>query len=111
MIATIDATRITDWDSFHSVFAETLGFPDFYGCNMNAWIDCLTYIDDPGDRMTAFRVEPGQCLTLSIEGATEFAARCPEQFSALVDCTAFVNYRRIESGEPALLALAYFRVV
>jgi len=33
---------ITDWASFHDVFMHTLGFPDFYGRNMDAWIDCMT---------------------------------------------------------------------
>ena len=30
---------IKDWDTFHHTFARTLGFPDFYGRNMNAWVD------------------------------------------------------------------------
>ncbi len=33
----IDTNRIVDWNSFHDVFAEAFGFPDFYGRNMNAW--------------------------------------------------------------------------
>lgn len=35
----IPTNRITDWHTFHEVFAATLGFPDYYGRNMNAWID------------------------------------------------------------------------
>lgn len=31
--------RITDWESFHEVCREVFGFPDFYGMNMDAWID------------------------------------------------------------------------
>ena len=50
---TLDTTRIHDWHSFHRVCAETFGFPDFYGQNMNAWIDCLTYIRE-GDGMSNF---------------------------------------------------------
>ena len=42
-IVDIAVSQITDWQSSHDVFATTLGFPDFYGRNMNAWIDCLTY--------------------------------------------------------------------
>lgn len=33
----IPTNQITDWPSFHEVFAEALGFPSFYGKNMNAW--------------------------------------------------------------------------
>lgn len=38
----IDASWITDRASFHAVFKEVFGFPDFYGANMEhgliAWI-------------------------------------------------------------------------
>jgi Barstar (barnase inhibitor) len=106
---TLDGDRITDWHSFHAVSAETFGFPEFYGRNMNAWIDCMTDVDDTNAGMTSVRVAPGEVLTIIITNATAFALRCPEQFSALVDAAAFVNWRRVELGETAVLALAYFR--
>ncbi len=46
--------QITDWDTFHDAFAATLGFPGFYGRNMDAWIDCVTSVDRD-DGMTAVR--------------------------------------------------------
>ena len=51
-IVRIDASRITSWDTFHDVFAKDFGFPDFYGRNMDAWIDCMTCLDDPESCMT-----------------------------------------------------------
>jgi RNAse (barnase) inhibitor barstar len=33
----VDMGRIHDWDTFHTVFHEVLGFPGFYGRNMDAW--------------------------------------------------------------------------
>jgi len=108
-VVNIDAGRIVDWDTFHAVFAETLGFPDFYGKNMNAWIDCMTDVDDPGGRMTAITVQPGAVLTLQLNNARSFAERCPEQYAALVEATAFVNWRRIDVGQPAVLALSFYR--
>jgi RNAse (barnase) inhibitor barstar len=44
----IDGTRLQSWDAFHSAFASAFGFPDFYGRNMDAWIDCMTSLDSPG---------------------------------------------------------------
>jgi RNAse (barnase) inhibitor barstar len=38
----IDGKRIIDWKSLHRVFAGAFGFPNYYGNNMNAWIDCMT---------------------------------------------------------------------
>jgi hypothetical protein len=106
IVVQIDCDRITDWESFHAVFAETFGFPDFYGRNMNAWIDCMSYLDDLGAGMSTVSVPAGGVLTLQLDGANEFAARCPEQHAALVECSAFVNLRRMVAGEAAVLALA-----
>lgn len=103
----IDCKNINDWDSFHDEFNRVFGFPDFYGRNMNAWIDCMTSIDAPDEGMTSIHCENGMVLTIELENAKEFKERCPEQFSAIVECSAFVNWRRIEVGEGAVLALSY----
>jgi hypothetical protein len=104
-VVTIAADQITDWKSFHSVFQAALGFPGFYGRNMNAWIDCMTYVDLPPDGMTSVSVGKGELLALRIDDAADFERRCPEQYQALIECTAFVNYRRLEVGEAPVLTL------
>lgn len=101
----VDGSRINDWDSFHEEFARLLGFPSFYGRNMDAWIDCLTYLDED-DGMRSVTVLPGQVLTLHIENYKAFMARCPELVTTLFECAAFVNWRRIEQGGTAVLALS-----
>jgi hypothetical protein len=75
---TVDCRNIIDWDSFHSVFSQAFGFPAFYGRNMNAWIDCLTYIDDPTAGMSEVHTPPGGVLVLQLEHAEDYALRCPE---------------------------------
>jgi hypothetical protein len=77
-VVKILAGRITNWATFHDIFAEVLGFPDFYGRNMDAWIDCLSYVDDLDAGMTTITVTPGEVLTLQREGVDRFARRCPE---------------------------------
>ena len=42
----LETQQIRDWETFHSVCQQNLGFAAFYGRNMNAWIDCLTYLDE-----------------------------------------------------------------
>jgi hypothetical protein len=54
-------------------------------------------------------VPPGGVLTLQLDGVDEFAARCPEQYAALVECAAFVNWRRSSAGDGAVLALAFYK--
>jgi hypothetical protein len=72
---------------------------------MNAWIDCMTYLDDLSSGMACICVDPGQLVGLRIDDAPDFQLRCPEQYQALIECTAFVNHRRIVLGEQPLLAL------
>lgn len=107
MLVRIDTRAITDWSSFHRVFAEAFGFPDFYGRNMDAWIDCISSLDTPEEGMTRIRVQPGEVLTLQLNHVRDFAARCPEQYSAVIECSAFVNWRRVEGGASSLVALAF----
>jgi hypothetical protein len=105
----LDTRRITDWDTFHDVFAEAFGFPAFYGRNMNAWIDCMTSLDDPSAGMSDVCAPHGSVVVLELEYVDYFIRRCPEQYEAVIDCAAFVNWRKIETGEPAVLALSFYR--
>lgn len=104
--AHLNTEAITDWRSFHETFREAFGFPDFYGMNMNAWIDCLSYIDD-GDGMSRFHLAEGEMLNIEVSDTTSFNARLPEIFAALVECSAFVNQRYIEVGKSPRLSLIF----
>ena len=73
---------------------------------MDAWIDCLTSSDAPEDGMSNVHCEPETVLTLELENVEAFANRCPEQYKALIECSAFVNWLRLERGNPSVLALS-----
>ena len=103
----IDASKIQDEESFHTAFAEVMGFPNFYGRNMNAWIDCMSYLDDPDAGMTKFFVAADEMCVIDFLSSEDFAKRLPEVFSSLVECTAAVNQRAKESSRSPLLALAF----
>jgi RNAse (barnase) inhibitor barstar len=103
----IDGSAISDWNSFHDIFAAVFGFPGFYGRNMNAWIDCMTCLDDSDAAMTSIYVAAGDVVVIHLSAADQMKRECPEVFDALVECAAFVNYRRIEKGQPAVLALSF----
>jgi hypothetical protein len=102
----LDSSRILDWESFHMTCCETFGFPDFYGRNMNAWIDCLTYLDQ-GDGTSRFHLSTGETLTIEVSETESFNARLPEIFDEFVECNAAVNQRYIEMGKPPALALVF----
>lgn len=95
-----------DWESFHKVCKTEMGFPDFYGMNMNAWIDCLSYLDEDAG-MTRFRLVENELLHIEINEAEDFKSRLPEIFDALVECAAFVNRRYVEAGKTPSLSLVF----
>lgn len=107
-VISFDCSRLGTWSEFHREFAAKLGFPSFYGRNMDAWIDCMTYLDDPNAGMSKIVVEPGRVLTLQLENVGELSGGGREIFESLIRCTAFVNYRRIAKGDGPVLALSYF---
>ena len=102
----IDARTIRDWNTFHDVFAEALGFPGFYGRNMDAWIDCMSYLDDPDAAMTTVHGAVSDPVVLAIDHVETMP---PEIYDELVDCAAFVNWRRLDTGRAAILILAFYR--
>lgn len=100
----VDASEIKDWPSFFDAFAKAFGFPQFFGRNIDAWIDCMTNLDE---EFSEVRVAPGELLCIALDNAADFKARCPEQFAAFVECSAFVNWRRLEIGESAILVVSF----
>ena len=59
----LDGAALTDWTAFHALSKAAFGFPDFYGNNLDAWIDCLSYLRDD-DAMSSFRLQPDEVLTI-----------------------------------------------
>lgn len=104
----INSNLIIDEETFHSVFSEAFGFPNFYGRNMDAWIDCMGCLDEPAAEMSSVHVASGESLALVVGDASSFRSRCPLLYDELVECSAFVNWRCVEAGRPPLLALAMY---
>jgi RNAse (barnase) inhibitor barstar len=103
-VVRLDTTRITDKASFHLVCEEAFGFPGFYGRNMDAWIDCMSYLTEDGG-MTRFILAENEMLHIELTDTEDFNSRLPEIFNDLVACTAFVNNRYIEAGENTRISL------
>ena len=105
-IAQVDCTEIRDFDSMHDAFHRVFVFPDFYGRNMDAWIDCMTYLDELEAGMTGINVAEGKVLTLELVNATRLREDAPDVYAAIVECAAFVNWRRVKHGGTPVIALA-----
>ncbi len=89
----IEGRKITDWNSFHSEFKVKLNFPDYYGENMDAWIDC---IDELTKKPTLLEIKNGKFLK----------ENTPELLNTILECGAFINHRKIELGEQPNLIIA-----
>ena len=104
-IAKIECLNISDFETLHTEFDRVFGFPDFYGRNMNAWIDCLTDLDDPTTGMCSIHVAAGHTLALELSNAVHLKQNHPELLEAIIECSAFVNWRRVDVGEPPVISL------
>ena len=104
----LDGRDLIGWDAFHTTFATAMGFFEGYGRNMDAWNDCMGSIDDPAPGLSEVRIVPGEVLTIRVDYATRLKNDGPDQWTALLECTGFVNWCRTEDGDPAILALAFY---
>ncbi len=105
-IISVPTEKITDRNSFHEVFSKCFGFPEFYGKNMDAWVDCMGYLDSPESSMSSVTVPADGIAIIQLEDAESFKNRCSEQYNDLVECTSFVNMRCVSAGRTPILALA-----
>lgn len=103
--ARLDGALITDWDSFHTQCAAVFGFPDFYGRNMNAWVDCLSYLRDD-DGMSKFVLREGEMLTIEILHSAQLHQMQPDMLAELQFCVDMINDRCADYDEAATLKLA-----
>lgn len=91
----IEATNIDSWPKFHDFFARHFDFPTYYGRNMNAWVDCMS---DPIE---------SDVMTLLVENVAHLRTVSPDIYDALVECTAFINWRYTKDGGRPHIALAF----
>lgn len=75
---------------------------------MKAWIDCMSYLDEPGSGRTKITCSKGDFFLLDLQNVHDFKKRCPELYDSLIECAAVVNYRRVEVGERPLLMLYFY---
>jgi RNAse (barnase) inhibitor barstar len=98
----LDGAAIVDSDTFHAACKTAFGFPDFYGCTMDAWVDCLSYLRDE-ENMTAFRLKPAEKLQIIVKDAEILRRQAPDLLEELTFCIAGINERYADYGEnPAL---------
>lgn len=100
----LDGRKIGDWRAFHAECQAEFGFPEFYGRNMDAWIDCLSSLRD-ADGMSKFVLGPDEILQIEVLNTSVLLRKAPEILEALQECVQEVNERYVENGEKPGLSL------
>ncbi|MBB4634793.1 barstar family protein [Longimicrobium terrae] len=102
----INTAAISDETSFHAEFDRALGFPGWYGENMNAWIDCMSYLrEEDSAGMANVTLGREEVLLVELPDAERWRAQFPAIAAELWDCTAIVNRRYVNDGESPAIAL------
>ncbi len=93
--------------TFHTEFAEIMGFPGYYGHNWDAWIDCMSYLDAPAAGMTRVSLKKNEQLEFKIVGY-EFAEELDKSdvFRDFCICSGFVNSRFAERQSQTRLIIS-----
>ncbi|RJG03798.1 barstar family protein [Noviherbaspirillum sedimenti] len=100
----LDGATITDWPAFHAQCREAFGFPDFYGNNLDAWVDCLSYLRDD-DGMTRFHLAEEEVLEIEVTQADTLRQQAPDLLEELAFCIEGINERYADYGEKPALKL------
>ena len=100
----IDAAEILDTRTFHETFKRVLVFPEFYGMNMDAWIDCMSDLHGPNS-LCGLHLGSDEPVELKITNLEDFSNRCPVLFRDLMQCTAFVNRRYAKWKSPVRIRI------
>ena len=69
----IDLRGISSTDELHRLLLKSLNFPDWYGCNWNAFWDAITGL-------------VGMPETLQLVGWSDFEARLPRDAQMMREC-------------------------
>lgn len=99
VVVTVDGAAMITADAMHAELARAFGFPDWYGHNLDALLDCLSSLDEPG--MSALALAPDATVTLAITAAAAIPAPL---YHALLDVVAAANQRVGAAGPRVVVA-------
>ena len=82
----IDFSNIETLDDLHDVLFKTFGFPDFYGRNIHALIDCISSIRYPEEGMTSFFLASDEFLLIRTKKMGEVEDSIAKFFIYAIEC-------------------------
>lgn len=100
----LDFSKIKTSDDFHDFLKDSFGFPNFYGKNFHALVDCLSSMRYPNDEMSKFAL-PNQSdtATLQIKHLSKIDKDLLVTFLAAIESA---NQRERNHGNSTMIFLA-----
>lgn len=101
----IDFSKIKNIDEFHDEMKLIFGFPEFYGRNARALIDCLTSLRYPEDGMTKINIDKDSVILLEVSNI-KYTKNENELVNILLSSVQYVNYRCEYMGDKPSIYLS-----
>ncbi len=98
----IDFYQVKTIDDFYDQLSDKFGFPDFFGRNGDALIDCLFSLRYPQDEMTSIHITDDEYLLLELKGFSSVDQKIKD---TLIICIEFVSKKCREKGQPPSIIL------
>ena len=87
---------------FHKFLQKSFGFPNFYGNNINALIDCLSGLRYPDEGMISLNIDTDEILLLTIIKFDSLESNLMKMFIRVI---GEVNKRQIKKGNNIAILL------
>ena len=102
MKVVLDLSGVRNFDDFYKRISDLFGFPDFFGKNVHALIDCLFNLRYPDSRMTGFNISDSEYLIVEVFG---FSGLPQEIMETLAYAIEFANFKLICKNQLPAMAL------
>lgn len=89
----VDFSQVKNLGEMHEALAKVFDFPDFYGKNVNALIDCWSSLRYPEDGMTGITIAHDEAVLLEVKGMSHLDQLMMNHFTVAVEA---VNERAVE---------------
>ncbi|MEY3445079.1 MAG: hypothetical protein RLZZ519_3360 [Bacteroidota bacterium] len=100
----VDLSGVESKAQLHSVLKNCLGFPDFYGANFYALIDCMSSFRYPEDEMTTIVLQEDEVLLMEIRN---FSPEMKDLVTMIVYAVQAVNERARSRGRISSILLTF----
>ena len=99
----VDFRQVQNLEEMHNALAKIFDFPDFYGKNVNALIDCWSSLRYPENGMVGVSIDKDESLLLEVKAMSRLD---PIMMNHFVNAVEGVNERSMEEwGQQPLILL------